>query len=227
MVSEVELQFASKTNANQFAKMKLVDGATDLIAAGQQLNQTWNGIGEQGRKEGWSIGKAGAGRPHWATFALEQPAGDTNGTLVRVTIQHRYEAPFEIGRFRIWVTTGVAPTAEGLPGEIAALVKVAPKSRIDQQRTRLQAHYRALDPEMLKLDFGADLARKPLPEDERLKELELELARATKPVLTDPVVVQLRKDVELSAQQLAHKRLTATQDLTWALINTPSFLFNR
>ena len=161
------------------------------------------------------------------TLALEKPAGDTNGTLVRVTIQHRYEAPFEIGRFRIWVTTGVAPAAEGLPGEIAALVKVAPKSRNDQQRTRLQAHYRALDPEMLKLDFGADLARKPLPEDERLKELELELARATKPVLTDPVVVQLRKDVELSAQQLAHKRLTATQDLTWALINTPSFLFNR
>ena len=227
MLSEVDLQFASKTNANQFAKAKLLDGATDLIVEGQKLNETWNGIGEQGKKEGWSIGKSATGRPHWATFALEKPAGDTNGSVVRVTIQHRYEAPFEMGRFRIWVTTSAAPTAEGLPGEIASLVKVAPKSRNDQQRARLVAHYRTLDPEMLKRDFGAELTRKPLPEDERLKALELELARATKPVLTDPVVVQLRKDVELSARQLEHKRLTATQDLAWALINTPSFLFNR
>jgi len=39
--------------------------------------------------------------------------------------------------------------------------------------------------------------------------------------------VQLRKDVDLSKHQLEEKRLTAAQDLTWALINTPSFLFNR
>jgi hypothetical protein len=80
---------------------------------------------------------------------------------------------------------------------------------------------------MLKLDFAVALARQPLPEDEELKRLELELARATRAVPTDPVLVQLRKDVELSRQQLDDRRLTAAQDLTWALINTPAFLFNR
>jgi len=227
MISEFEFQFASKTNANQFAKVAITNGAASLVAEGLELSQTWNGIIEQGRKEGWSIGKGAAGRPHWATFALEKSTGDTNGTVVKVLLRQFYEAPYEIGRVRIWVTTSPDPTAEGLPADIAAIVKTAPKSRNEQQRARLLAHYRTLDPGMLKLDFRAELTRKPLPEDERLKELELELARATKPVLTDPVVVQLRKDVELSRKQLAQKRLTATQDLAWALINTPSFLFNR
>ncbi len=227
MISEIEFQFASKTNANQFAKVAVTNGAASLIADGLQLSQTWNGIVEQGRKEGWSIGKGAAGRPQWATFALEKSTGDTNGTVVKVLLRQFYEAPYEIGRVRIWVTTSPDPTAEGLPADIAGIVKTAPKLRNDQQQSRLLTHYRTLDPEMLKLDFRAELARRPLPEDARLKELELELARATRPVLTDPVVVQLRKDVELSAQQLDRKRLTAAQDLTWALINTPAFLFNR
>ena len=32
---------------------------------------------------------------------------------------------------------------------------------------------------------------------------------------------------QASKKQLENRRLTATQDLTWALINSPSFLFNR
>jgi hypothetical protein len=36
----------------------------------------------------------------------------------------------------------------------------------------------------------------------------------------------LRKDVEMSIQQSVSRRLTAAQDITWALINSPAFLFN-
>ena len=32
---------------------------------------------------------------------------------------------------------------------------------------------------------------------------------------------------DLSAKLIENKRLTGVQDLSWALINTPSFLFNR
>ena len=37
---------------------------------------------------------------------------------------------------------------------------------------------------------------------------------------------QLRKDVEMSVKQAAFRRLTAAQDVAWALINSPAFLFN-
>ena len=42
----------------------------------------------------------------------------------------------------------------------------------------------------------------------------------------DALLLQLRTDLEQSKSQLANPRLTAVQDLTWALINSPAFLFN-
>ena len=42
----------------------------------------------------------------------------------------------------------------------------------------------------------------------------------------DPALAVLRRDAALSKTQLENKRLTAAQDLAWALINNPAFLFN-
>ena len=48
----------------------------------------------------------------------------------------------------------------------------------------------------------------------------------SQPTKDDPQLVQLRDDVKQSEAQLAKIRLTAAEDLTWALINSPAFLFN-
>ena len=53
------------------------------------------------------------------------------------------------------------------------------------------------------------------------------LEEVSRPVPLDPVLAQLRLDVEQSKKQIGNARLTAAQDLTWALINSPAFLFNR
>ena len=57
-------------------------------------------------------------------------------------------------------------------------------------------------------------------------DLEARVAELEKPIPDDRQLVQLRKDVEASRRQLANRRLTAVQDLAWALINSPAFLFN-
>ena len=66
----------------------------------------------------------------------------------------------------------------------------------------------------------------PLKTDPKLKELNKALADAEMPVKLDPYLLQLREDAKASGKQIENKRLTVVQDLTWALINSPGFLFN-
>jgi hypothetical protein len=227
VVTEFSVDWASASKADQFTRVKIGDGVADVNAPGLELGALWNNEGEQGRREGWGLGESEVGRPHWAAFALESPVGDTNGVVLRFSIQHRYEPGHELGRFRLWVTGDDAATAEGLPVGLREVVRVAARKRDEAQRAKLLEHIRGREVGMLRRDFILELARKPLAEDARLRELELDLERATRSVPVDPVLVELRRDYELSGRQMEHRRLTAVQDLAWALINTPAFLFNR
>ena len=79
---------------------------------------------------------------------------------------------------------------------------------------------------MRKLAQATVTSKIPLPVDAKLVELQGVVVKASLPVVLDPKLVQLREDVASSTKQLENKRLTAAQDLVWALVNNPSFLFN-
>ena len=69
-------------------------------------------------------------------------------------------------------------------------------------------------------------AEKPLPADPRLESLRARLADVSQPLPVDPQLARLERAVELSQTQLENGRLTLAQDLVWALVNSPAFLFN-
>gem|GEM_PF-1823473 len=64
-----------------------------------------------------------------------------------------------------------------------------------------------------------------VPADKRTPEQRAALAQFFR--ATDPQWVKLSQSAAALAGQAGNKRLTGAQDLTWALINSPSFLFNR
>jgi hypothetical protein len=132
-----------------------------------------------------------------------------------------------IGRFRLWVTTSSEPLELGLPENIATLVKSPTLERTEPQTAALLSYYRSVDTGLLKKQQALVKAKTPVPEDATLKKLKADLVIAELPVPIDPKLVQLRADAEMSTKQVADKRLTGAQDLTWALINNPAFLFNR
>jgi len=116
---------------------------------------------------------------------------------------------------------------KGLAKNIADILAVAAAQRNHKQKAELTKFFRNADPALRKLDAALADAKKPRPVDPKLKQLRDKLAEVGKPLPIDPDLAQLRMDVELSAKQLENARLTAVQDLAWALINHPTFLFNR
>ena len=87
--------------------------------------------------------------------------------------------------------------------------------------------YDLLSRKLKQLQAELATAKKPLVIDPEIVRLRDKLNRVSQPVPADAIQARLEVDLIQSEKQLANRRLTATQDLAWALINSPSFLFNR
>ncbi len=180
----------------------------------------------EGARDGWAVGGR-AGEPHWARFAFPAPVGDAKGARFQIFLQQRFREPYLIGRFRLWYTTSDEPLEQGVPADVAEALALPAAERNTAQATAIATHQRDSDPMLRKLTQALFTARLPVPEDAELAKLRAVLATAEQPVPLDPKLAQLRADAEQSSRQAADRRLTGVQDLTWALVNTPAFLFNR
>jgi hypothetical protein len=175
------------------------------------------------RDRGWAVSPEGGFR-HEAIFSFEKPITNEGGTSFSIQMTSNFQnGKYNPGRFRLWITT--SPQIRfGVPKTVADALK-APK-RTPAQNAELAAHFlnQFRDYQTQKKTLAN--AKKPLPIDPQLIALETKHVNAQNPITLDPKLIQLRRDSDLSAKQLTNKRLTAAQDLAWALINSPAFLFN-
>ena len=103
---------------------------------------------------------------------------------------------------------------------------LAEEKRNDAQKNNLAESFKKESFTRVKLDKALATARTPLPQDPKVKELQDKINVAKTPVPIPAHIAYLRRSLELSKSQLGKKRLIGAQDIAWALINTPAFLFN-
>jgi hypothetical protein len=197
----------------------------DFSQANFDVKAAFDGSPNGGK--GWAIAP-NFGTTHWAVVELKEPVGFKDGTVLSVTLAHQFgQTDHSIGRFRLSVTTAKPPVPLGLAEEYRTVLATPAADRTAKQIETLGKLVKATDPEFAKIQKAAADARAPLPADPKLKELKDAVTALSVPTPEDPNIVQLRKDAETSARQAANSRLTGAQDIAWALINSPAFLFNR
>jgi WD40 repeat protein/mono/diheme cytochrome c family protein len=183
-----------------------------------------DGKNDVSQNNGWATaGKAG---PHRAVFQLEKALANAKGSSISLQMSQIFKPNFLIGKFRLWVTDAKDPLSLGVPADVAAAVAKPADKRTAADWDVLAAHQRLYDESYYKAESALWAARLPLPVDPKLVALKDALKTAEMPVPIDPQLVQMRADFEMSKVQQADKRLTTVQDLAWALMNSPAFLFN-
>jgi hypothetical protein len=224
VLSELELKWAVSTNAPD-TSAKFADARADYSQPDYPVKQAIDGKVESG-KNGWAIAGAPNIQRHTATFKLEHPIASTNGVELRFVLEQHYGEDFLLGRFRLYLTTSGDPLDFGFPERVVQAARAPAGERKPEQASAILDFYRNSDGDFWKRKQAAVKAAEPLAVDPKFTELQNALNQAQEPIHLDPGLVQLREDAKASGRQNENKRLTVVQDLTWALINSPGFLFN-
>jgi hypothetical protein len=224
VLNEIELSAAPKADPKLAKPVKLAKALADFSQDSLGVAEAIDGMTDDAGN-GWAVAPV-TGVLHWATFETSEPIGGAGGTLLTFKMHHKYANQWTLGRFRLSVTSGKKPVGLSLPEDFRAILATASEVRTDAQRNMLYSYLRALDREHRQKAEALAASKAPLPIDPKLKGLRDQLEFVQRPIQPDPVLVTLRHDVEMSVQQDTSRRLTAAQDITWALINSPAFLFN-
>ncbi len=225
VVTEFEVSQAPLAEPEKAQKVTLAAARADFSQGGYDVATAIDGKLD-GNGNGWAISSE-EGKPHVAVFETRDNVGAEGGTLLAFVLKQNYQDnTHSLGRFRLSVTTAPRPVNLSLPGEVTTLLAIARDQRDQAQKDALLKYFRENDGELKRLQGLLAEAQKPRAMDPKLKDLTEAFDRLVALPPVDPKHARMRHDIELSAAQLAKRRLTAAQDVVWAIINTPAFLFN-
>ncbi len=224
VLNELEMTVVPKADPKQAKPVKLEKPMSDYNQDNLDIAKAVDGSAND-PGNGWAVAPA-TGVTHWATFETHEPIGTAGGSVLTIKLHHKFADQWTLGRFRISVTRSGKPVGLSLPEDFRAILAIAPEVRTEAAKNVLIAYFRAVDPELRNKLAAVNATRAPLPTDPKLTELREQLEFAQRPIQPDGVLLSLRHDLEMSVQQAAARRLTAAQDIAWALINSPAFLFN-
>ncbi len=224
VITELELFAGTPDKPNEMRQLKLTKGLTDYDQAGFSAAAAIDGNRDD--QGGWAIHGA-TGFEHWAVFELAETVALAPGEVLEWRIHQKHNAAkHRVGHFRLSVATKTGDLQIGLSENLQALASTLPEQWSELDLESPKAYVRETSAE--RKEHVARLGREnmPLPEDELVATLLKRIERLSQPVADDSLLVRMRVDVKESATQKSKSRLTAAEDITWALINSPAFLFN-
>ncbi len=223
VINEMKVVATSLADPNQTGPLSLVKPVADYNQVGLDIGQVIDG--KTDATNGWAIHPA-MSVVHWATFELPTPAGAAGGSTLTFTFHHRFPGLHIPGRFRLSATTLPAPVGLDLPEDLRSIIATAPAVRTPAQVETLTTYHRTIDGGATARNANLAQARMPLPIDPGLQQRQDQVKRAEQPLAPDAKLARLKGDGAMSSQQATARRLTAAQDIAWALFNSPEFLFN-
>ena len=224
VVTEFIVEAAPAARPTEMLRVALHRPQADFSQTNFDVAQAIDGDQSPGR--GWAVSPR-AKESHWAVFEVKDKLDWKEPMIVTVKIEQKFGGgKHGLGRFRLSFTESPAPLTLGVLGRAAEIVSIPRADRSPTEMLELNQILAVRDPAQLKLSDELSAAAQPLPPEPKLVSLAADLAETRRPVPDDLAVVRIRSDLAASTQQLSNTRLTAMQDLAWALINSPAFFFN-
>jgi hypothetical protein len=215
--------FAAESNGT--ANLRLANAKATFSQDSYSVKTAIDGKTSGPAANGWAIAPE-LGRDQSASFESSQALPAAKDQLLEFTLHQNYEdGQHALGRFRISVTDSKPPLTLDLPPEIGSIFAKPSGKRTDAEAQALLAKIRTEDKHYQELQ-AAVAAEQGMQADPHIKEIEDRLAAAQQPLPIDPKLQQMSRALELSREQLKNRRLTVAQDVVWALINNPAFLYN-
>jgi WD40 repeat protein len=224
VLNHLELKVAPKSDPKKMQSVDFAKSAADFSQDQFPIQNALDGAKNAGK--GWAV-VPNTGVSHWAVIELKEPIDIEGGAILTFALTQQYGVlDHQIGRFRLSVTAAKSPVPLGLSEDLMVALESPAASRDAKQQAAIIKYVSATDADLRAKQAAVAAAQMPLPADPQLAALKAAVVDASKPIVIDAKLLQLRQDVAMSAKQVGNPRLTGAQDMVWALVNSPAFLFN-